>query len=60
MSGSWVASGGWATGTWGAIASSGVRRLKYHYPEDATYRIARRADEDFIELLALILPKILQ
>jgi len=42
------------------VASSGVRRLKYHYPEDTRYMLARRADEDFIEVLALILPKILQ
>ena len=29
------------------------------YPDIATYKMALKADEDFLELLALILPKIL-
>ena len=51
---------GMPLGSWPKYGRAGGQREGVYHPSDAaTYRLALRADEDFIELLALILPKIL-
>ena len=48
-------------GSWPKYGRAGAERGGVYHPSDAAaYRLAIRADEDFIRLLGLILPKILQ